>query len=410
MSLILRRPLTLPPHRKPREEIEGPLDIANSALNITRLILENFRTYPALDLAVSGRLVAIVGENGVGKTNLLEALSLFTPGRGLRRADLAEMARHSGPGSFAVSAAIATPYGEHRLGVGLAPSDPDGRAARVFRIDGAPMPSPAAFAEHVRVIWLTPDLDALFRGRAGDRRRFLDRLVLAVDAGHGTRVNGLERALRSRNRVLEESPGDGRWLDALEREVAELGIAVAAARRETVHRLSALIVATRDDASPFPFAALALQGDIDELVGALPAVDAEDRYRALLCEGRVRDRAAGRTLVGPQASDLLVRHGPKNLPAETCSTGEQKALLVGLILAHARLVAAMSGIAPLVLLDEVAAHLDPHRRSGLYEALQTLGGQVWMTGADPALFAELEGCADLLHVTPGRVERQGPTP
>jgi DNA replication and repair protein RecF len=376
-----------------------------AASRVTRFILENFRTYPALDLAVSGRLVVLVGENGVGKTNLLEALSLLSPGRGLRRAELSEMARRPGPGSFAVSAAVETPYGEHRLGVGLSPPDPDGRTGRAFRIDGVAVPSPAAFAEHVRVIWLTPDLDALFRGPAGDRRRFLDRLVLAVDAGHGARVNGLERALRSRNRVLEESPGDARWLDAIEREVAELAVAVAAARREAVERLAALILATRDDASPFPFAQLALRGDIDELVAALPAVDAEDRYRAILRENRARDRAAGRTLVGPQASDLLVRHGPKDLPAETCSTGEQKALLVGLILAHARLVAAMSGIAPLVLLDEIAAHLDPRRRSGLYEALDTLGGQVWMTGADSTLFAELEGRADLLHVTPGRVER-----
>lgn len=373
---------------------------------VTRLILENFRTYPALDLTVGGRLVALVGENGVGKTNLLEALSLFTPGRGLRRAELSEMARSPGPGSFAVSVTVETPYGEHRLGTGLALPDPDGRVSRAFRVDGGAVPSPAAFAEHVRVVWLTPDLDALFRGPAGDRRRFLDRLVLAVDAAHGTRVNGLERALRSRNRVLEESPGDARWLDALEREAAELAVAVAAARREAVERLAALILETRDDASPFPFARLALSGELDGLVAALPAVDAEDRYRAILRQNRARDRAAGRTLVGPQASDLLVRHGPKDLPADTCSTGEQKALLVGLILAHARLVAAMSGIAPLVLLDEIAAHLDPRRRSALYEALDNLGAQVWMTGADPILFAELEGRADLLTVSPGRVERR----
>jgi DNA replication and repair protein RecF len=387
------------------EVAEGRPDAALETPRIARLMLENFRTYAALDLAVSARLVALVGENGVGKTNLLEGLSLFTPGRGLRRAELSEMARRPGPGSFAVSASLETAYGEHRLGVGLSPPDADGRASRAFRIDGVAAPSPIAFAEHVRVVWLTPDLDALFRGPAGERRRFLDRLVLAVDAGHGARVNGLERALRSRNRVLEESPGDARWLDALEREVAELGVAVAAARRETVERLAALILERRDDASPFPFARLALQGDVDELVAALPAVDAEDRYRALLHENRSRDRAAGRTLVGPQASDLLVQHGPKNLPADTCSTGEQKALLVGLILAHARLVAAMSGIAPLVLLDDVAAHLDPRRRSGLYEALEHLGGQVWMTGADPALFAELPDHAERFEILPGRIKR-----
>jgi DNA replication and repair protein RecF len=371
---------------------------------ITRLILEDFRTYPSLDLELSHGLVALVGENGAGKTNLLEALSLFTPGRGLRRAEFGEMARAGGPGSFAVSLTLETPYGEHRLGTGLEAPGSEGRGGRVCRIDGMAASSPAAFAEHLRLVWLTPDLDALFRGPAGDRRRFLDRLVLAVDAEHGARVNALDRSLRSRNRLLEENSDDRLWLDAIEREVAELAIAVAAARREAVERLSNLIAATRDDASPFPFATLALTGELDELVAALPAVDAEDRYRTILRDNRGRDRAAGRTLVGPQASDLLVRHGLKDISAGTASTGEQKALLVGLVIAQARLVHAMSGIAPLVLLDEIAAHLDPRRRHALFETLETLAGQIWMTGADLSLFTELEGRADLLEVAPGRVE------
>jgi DNA replication and repair protein RecF len=362
-----------------------------------------FRTYASLDLTVSRPLVALVGENGAGKTNVLEAISLFMPGRGLRRAELSEMARNEGPGSFAVSVTLDAPYGEHRLGTGLEPQGENARASRICRIDGMPASSPTVFAEYLRIVWLTPDLDALFRGAAGDRRRFLDRLVLAVDAEHGTRVNALERALRSRNRVLEENPDDRLWLDALEREVAELAIAVAAARRETVERLASLILETREQESPFPFAMMGLEGEIDALVATLPAVDAEDRYRAILRDYRSRDRAAGRTLVGPQASDLLVRHGPKDIPANTASTGEQKALLIGLVLAHARLVASMSGIAPFVLLDEVAAHLDPRRRAGLYDALETLGGQVWMTGADPGLFQELDGRADLLHVAPGHI-------
>jgi DNA replication and repair protein RecF len=377
----------------------------DTSSRITRLILQDFRTYAALDLPVSRALVALVGENGAGKTNILEALSLFMPGRGLRRAEFAEMARQGGPGSFAVSVTLDSPYGEHRLGTGIGVPDEDGRAPRLYRIDAGAVASAAAFAEHVRLVWLTPDLDALFRGPAGDRRRFLDRLVLAVHAEHGARVNALERALRSRNRVLEESPEDGLWLDAIEREVAELAVAVAAARRETVERLAALILATRDDASPFPFATLALEGEIDRLVSTLAAVDAEDHYRAILREGRVRDRAAGRTLAGPQASDLLVRHGPKDIPAGTASTGEQKALLIGLVLAHAHLVATMSGITPLILLDEVAAHLDPRRRTGLFERLDALGAQVWMTGADPALFADLRNRADILQVVPGRVEQ-----
>jgi DNA replication and repair protein RecF len=375
-----------------------------AASRIARLILQDFRTYASLDLTVARPLVALVGENGAGKTNVLEAISLFMPGRGLRRAELGEMARNDGPGSFAVSVTLDAPYGEHRLGTGIEHQNEGSRASRVCRIDGMSASSPTAFAEFLRIVWLTPDLDALFRGPAGDRRRFLDRLVLAVDAEHGTRVNALERALRSRNRVLEENPDDRLWLDALEREVAELAIAVAAARRETVERLASLILETREEESPFPFATMGLEGDLDTLVATLPAVDAEDRYRATLREYRSRDRAAGRTLVGPQASDLLVRHGPKDIPANTASTGEQKALLIGLVLAHARLVASMSGIAPFVLLDEVAAHLDPRRRAGLYDALESLGGQVWMTGADPGLFAELQGRADILQVSAGMIE------
>jgi DNA replication and repair protein RecF len=227
--------------------------------------------------------------------------------------------------------------------------------------------------------------------------------VLAVDAGHGARVNAMERALRSRNRLLEERPDDGPWLDAVEREVAELAVAVALARRETVERLDSLILATRDAASPFPWAGVRLEGDIDDLVAVWPAVDAEDRYRATLRQNRFRDRAAGRTLAGPQASDLVVRHGPKDVPAATASTGEQKALLIGLVLAHARLVTGMSGLAPLVLLDEVAAHLDPRRRAGLFDALEALPGQVWMTGADPVLFGELGGRADVVQVAEGSI-------
>ena len=375
---------------------------AEGATCITRLILQDFRSYPLLDLSTSKRLVALAGENGAGKTNLIEALSLFTPGRGLRRAEQTDMLRH-GAESFAVSVMLDGEGGEHRLGTGLSDAGPGPRQARACRIDGAPVGSAAAFAEYVRVVWLTPDLDGLFRGPPGDRRRFLDRLVLAVDSRHGARVNALERVLRSRNRLLDEGT-NGAWLDALEKELAELGIAVAAARAETVARLDAELFGKRDEASPFPFARLSLTGEFDNLLATLPAVDAEDSYRAALRDGRARDAAAGRTLFGPQASDLAVRHGPKDLPAETCSTGEQKALLLGLVLAHARLVRAMSGIAPALLLDEVAAHLDPRRRAALFGALEALGGQVWMTGADPTLFADLGDRADRFLVTPGRVD------
>ncbi len=377
-----------------------------NAPQIARLMLSDFRTYPSLSLDITRQMVVLTGENGVGKTNILEALSLFVPGRGLRRAEFAEMARQ-GAGlvkPFAVSLVLSGSDGEARLGTGGIPTeDGSGRMQRLCRIDGVTVSSPASFADYIRPVWLTPDQDGLFRGSAGERRRFLDRLVLTVDAGHGSRVNALERALRARNRLLEEHPSQHLWLDAAEREIAELAIAVAAARQETVSRLATAIQESRDDSSPFPYAEIVLSGEIDDLVALMPAIDAEDRYRTLLHGNRQRDRAAGRTLIGPQASDLSVRHGPKGIPAESASTGEQKALLIGLILAHARLVRTMSGLAPLVLLDEIAAHLDPRRRAALFEALETLGGQVWMTGADRTTFEDLRGRADLFDITPGTV-------
>jgi DNA replication and repair protein RecF len=384
------------------DEVETIPAAGATRTRITRLALTDFRSYAALTLATDAPLVALSGENGAGKTNILEAISLFTPGRGLRRADLGQMLRHGAHG-FSVFAALDRGPDEPVLncGVGLQPDPEGGRASRICRIDGESVGSPAAFADYLRLVWLTPDLDALFRGPAGDRRRFLDRLVLAVDSGHGSRVAALERATRSRNKLLEEGARDPRWLDAVEREIAELGIAVAVARAETVTRLSALIAREHDPASPFPDAALALSGETDNLVAAHSALEAEDAYRERLRSERGRDRAAGRTLFGPQASDLLVRHAPKDIPAALASTGEQKALLIGLVLAHAGLVRSMTGHAPIVLLDEVAAHLDIMRRAALYRLLAAIGGQVWMTGADPALFADLPDGALHLAVAEG---------
>ncbi len=365
-------------------------------------MLAHFRSYSALDLRVSSGMVALAGDNGAGKTNLLEALSLFTPGRGLRRADLSEMAREGGSGGFAVSLEIAGEEGGMlQLGAGI--EIVDDAAQRKFRLDREPIGSARAFADHVRIVWLTPAMDGLFTGPAGERRRFLDRLVLAVDSEHGARVNALERALRNRNRLLEERRGEKIWLDAAEREIAELAVSVAAARRETAERLAALIHSSHNEDSPFPWAEIALEGEIDLLIAERPALEAEDVFRGMLRDNRARDAAAGRTLIGPQASDLAVLHGPKQCEARRASTGEQKALLVGLVLAHARLVAAMSGIAPIVLLDEIAAHFDPARRRALFDALGELGGQVWMTGADIALFDDLRSRADIFAVAGGKI-------
>ena len=370
---------------------------------IRRLRLTNFRSYGALDFRTGSTLIALTGENGAGKTNLIEALSLLSPGRGLRRAEMAACARAPGSTGFAISVDLDGPYGETRLGTGTEIAYPGSNPVRRYRLNQANAGSARAFADHLRVVWLTPSMDGLFTGAAGERRRFLDRLVLAVDADHASRTNALERALRNRNKLLEASPGNGAWLDAAEREIAELGVAVTAARNETVARLAALIAATKDENSAFPWAIVALEGEIDRLVANYPSLEAEDRYRGLLRDNRGRDAAAGRTLLGPQASDLVVSHGPKEIAASQASTGEQKALLTGLVLAHARLVASMSGIMPIILLDEIAAHFDPLRRSALYGELQSLRAQVWMTGADPALFAEIAGCADILQVRTGAV-------
>ena len=371
---------------------------------VRRLILRDFRSWATLDMRFDAPLIAFTGENGAGKTNLLEALSLFSPGRGLRRADLADCAAVGGAGGFSVAIEVEEDGETRSLGTGAEPA-PEG-LARVNRLDRAPVNSARAFAEHVRLVWLTPAMDPLLSGPASERRKFLDRLVLAIDPGHGARVAQFERALRGRNKLLEEG-GRGAWLDAIEREAAELGVAVAAARVDCVGRLAGAILAERDDDSPFPWAGLALQGEVERLVAGGPALEAEEVYRRALRDNRPRDAAAGRTLIGPHLSDLEVTHGPKAAPAARASTGEQKALLTGLVLAHARLVADMSGQAPIALMDEIAAHFDPRRREALFAALARIGGQAFVTGADPAAFATLEGAR--FEVAGGQVTRC-PTP
>src|SRR5579864_1895529 len=376
-----------------------------TASRILRLTLTHFRNYRAASLQTRGDMVALVGPNGAGKTNCIEAISFLSPGRGLRRATLEDVADIQGNGSWAVSAEVEGALGLATLGTGVdAPGADSSSGTRRCRIDREPVASAAAFGDHLRMVWLTPAMDGLFLGPGSERRRFFDRLVLAIDSDHSARVSALERALRSRNRLLEVRNYDDHWCDAIERETAELAVAVAAMRGQTAAKLSAMLQA-RAKTSAFPSARIALDGWMENALVTEPATAVEDRYRDILRESRARDAIAGRTLDGPHLTDLEVVYAPKNIPAADASTGEQKALLIGLVLAHAGLLAEMTGFAPVLLLDEVVAHLDPDRRLALYAALTQLGAQVFMTGADPAAFADVAGPAAVFTVSSGRVLR-----
>ncbi|GAA0786727.1 DNA replication/repair protein RecF [Roseibium denhamense] len=368
---------------------------------LSRLTLTGFRNYETLTLSMAAKLIAFVGPNGAGKTNILEAVSFLTAGRGLRRAALADIARSGGDGGWSVAATVLLDGLETKIGTGLI----SGTSGRKVRIDGQDVKGSESLLDYMRVLWLVPSMDGLFTGGASDRRRFLDRLTLALDPGHGRRVGDFETSLRQRNRLLENG-GDDAYLTALEQQVAELGAAVSLARLETVDLLGKMLKAQAEEAcTPFPTAAVTLEGAYETEMAGLPASDQEDHYRHLLRSGRYRDRAAGRTLTGPHLSDLKVVHLAKNMPAAQSSTGEQKALLIGLILAHAELTAKVSGMTPVLLLDEVAAHLDPDRRAALFDKLDVLGGQVFMTGTDTALFEALPGGSELFEIRDHSAQR-----
>jgi DNA replication and repair protein RecF len=371
---------------------------------IHRLSLTHFRNYRAAGIQTRADLVVLVGPNGAGKTNCIEAISFLSPGRGLRRATLEDVADNQGDGSWAVSAEIEGALGLATLGTGMdAPGAEASATSRRCRINREPVNSAAAFGDHLRMVWLTPAMDGLFLGPASERRRFFDRLVLAIDSEHSARVSALDRSLRSRNRLLEVHNYDDHWCDAIERETAELAVAVAAMRGQTATKLAAMLRARGKAA--FPSAQIMLDGWMENALLSEPATAVEDRYREILRNGRARDAIAGRTLDGPHLTDLQVVYAPKNMPARDASTGEQKALLIGLVLAHATLVAEMTGITPLLLLDEVVAHLDPTRRTALFDELSRLGAQVWMTGADPAAFAGIRASGEIFAVESGQISR-----
>ena len=373
---------------------------------ITALKLTTFRNYKSLNLDLEPKSVVLAGPNGSGKTNLLEAVSYLSPGRGLRRAQYVDVGlapEKGGDGLWAVATSLETENGDTEIGTGLSALDGVPDKSRRIRIDRQQVKSGDALTEYVRVLWLTPAMDGLFTGPAGDRRRFLDRLVLALDPTHGRRVNDFDKAVRNRNKVLEEAFDNSSWLDAAEMQIAELGTAITAARHEILALLSTEVEKSSAMTEHFPQALLELEGTIDDLVRTHLATDAEDAYRSLLQQSRRRDRAAGRTLEGPHRSDLLVRHAEKDMAARLCSTGEQKALLIGIVLAHAKLVGTIASMAPIILLDEVAAHLDQFRRAALFDVLEALNCQAFMTGTDRDLFADLGDRAQFLHVENGTI-------
>lgn len=409
------------------QEIRGRA-MTGGAVSLSRLTLTHFRSYEAASLKIAPGPVILTGVNGAGKTNLLEAVSFLSPGRGLRGAKLTEIARRvpglgeagaamdePGAANWAVAAEIETPEGPRTVGTGRdvaaggngpgrangsGRASGSGRERRLIKIDGEFVRGQQALSEILSVVWLTPQMDGLFRESASGRRRFMDRLTYGFDPEHAGRLSAYEHAMRERSRLLKSGRDDATWVASLEDTMARYGVAIAAARRAFLERLArsgAVAV------SAFPQARLALAGDLEAQLESQPALAVEDELRDRLAAGRGRDAETGGASVGPHRSDLVVHHVAKDMPAALCSTGEQKALLISMVLAHARLVTLDRGAAPLLLLDEVAAHLDASRRGALYDEILALGAQAWLTGTEASVFLELADCAQFFEVQDGAV-------
>jgi len=409
----------IPPDTAP----QGATVSGCGGISVKRLTLTDFRCYRHQRLDLGAAPVVLTGPNGAGKTNLLEGLSFLVPGRGLRQARLSDVARRdvaaplsSAPSHrpglcpWGVAAVLRTPTGEVEIGTAYEAAAPGGRDKRIVKIDGEIAKSQAALTQHTGALWLTPQMDRLFLEGPGARRRFLDRLVFDSDPAHAGRVSAYEHAMRERTALLRDGGGDASWLAMLEATLAARGVAVAAARLDMVRRL-ARHLATDEDAGAkgaaktgaFPGAEIAAVGEIEQWLGEGPALAVEDKFRDRLAAERGRDGREGRAATGPHRSDLAVRHLGNGQVAALCSTGEQKALLVALVLATARMRAHEQGTAPLLLLDEIAAHLDARRLEVLFDQILQLGAQVWMTGTDSALFRPLAGRAQFLTVAAATV-------
>ena len=379
--------------------IAEPLPVdAPSCLAVTRLKLTAFRSYDVMQLELDTRPVVLTGPNGAGKTNLLEAVSYLAPGRGLRGARLAEAGRRGATRPWVVAATVSTAFGPVDVGTG---HDRESER-RSVQINGAPVRGPAALAEYISAIWLTPQMDRLFREGASPRRRFLDQLIYGFHTAHASRVAAYEQATRERIRLLRDSRGDSSWLAAIEGEMAEHGVAIAAARVEVAERLGH---ACKKASGPFSGADIHVEGAIEEWLAEGPALAAEDRFKEALASHRAADTETGGTAVGPHKSDLIVKHRTKGLPASQCSTGEQKALLIAVLLANARLQASERGVTPLLLLDEAVAHLDADRRSVLFSEILELGAQAWFSGTEEGLFAEFGASAQFVSIADGTAQQ-----
>lgn len=353
-----------------------------SKVFVSSLVLSHFRSHRRATLALDGRPVALFGPNGAGKTNLMEAVSLLSPGRGLRRAGAEEIIRRPEAIGWKVTAEVAGPGLGHEIALMAEPGQP-----RATLIDGKSAPQ-VALAKLLRIVWLVPSQDRLWSEGAEGRRRFLDRITLSFLPDHAEAVLAYEKAMRERNRLLRDAARDPAWYRALEAQMAEAAVRIVTGRADALARISA----AQDGATTaFPAADLGIEVEV--------SCDSVEEFTQAFAESRPRDLAAGRTLIGPHRADMSAIYRDKGVPAKQCSTGEQKALLISLILSNARALRAETGTAPLVLLDEVAAHLDAGRRAALFDEICALEAQAWMTGTGPELFAELNDRAQHFEIT-----------
>ncbi len=372
---------------------------------LDKISLSDFRNYKSLSVKLEAAPVVLTGDNGAGKTNLLEAISMFMPGRGLRRAANEALPRIGGSAGWSAGIGVNGPSGSLHLGTGRR-LEANGNTARIVRIDGVNMSGPGVFSQYLRLVWLSPAMDGLFGGAASGRRRFFDRIVTTAEPAHSRRLIAFERAMRERNKLLESPSPDPAWLAALERQMAATGTAIAAARREIAARLNALMApgAMASIETLFPWARIEIDGILENSLDMHAAVEVEDIYRTMLCDSRKIDAAARRTLEGPHRADMQVVHAEKEIAAKLCSTGEQKAVLIAVILAQTRMIAqSRDGAGPILLLDEVAAHLDARRRDNLFATLLNMQVQAFMTGTDRNLFSKLENKARFLKIKDGAV-------